>query len=145
MEKPLLNHFPFTPTHPVVMNVTARFGEDPFLSDHPPDAGTICGVFNAAFWASTQSEEGRSVRVSLALMNPDHSHLTVREWLPSGGYADRPMQNIGGTRHSSAAQFVSRYPGTVIFVASQDGRFTIFCCNEDGTEVLAHRVELLLL
>jgi hypothetical protein len=71
--------------------------------------------------------------------------LVVREWLPLDGYAQEPMHNIGGTRHRSAAEFVSRHPETAIFVASQDGRFTIFWCNEYGTEVLAHRVELLLL
>jgi hypothetical protein len=73
MEKPLLKHFPFTPKSPLGVNVTARLAEEPFFSDHPPDAGTICCVLNAAFWASTQSEEGRSVRVTLALMNPAYS------------------------------------------------------------------------
>lgn len=73
--------------------------------------------------------------------------LKVREWLPYRHYASEPMrlEDIGGTRHRSAAQFVSQHPETIILVASQDGRFTIFSCDEAGYEILAHRVELLLL
>lgn len=71
--------------------------------------------------------------------------LKVREWLPYHHYASEPIRDIGGTRHRSAAQFVLQHPEATTFVASQDGRFTIFCCDEAGDEVLAHRVELLLL
>ena len=52
---------------------------------------------------------------------------------------------LGGTRHLSAAQFVSDQRDAVALVASQDGRFTIFAWSPcDGT-VHAHRVETLLL
>ena len=34
---------------------------------------------------------------------------------------------LGGTRHLSAAQFVHDQRDAVAMVASQDGRFTIFC------------------
>jgi hypothetical protein len=71
--------------------------------------------------------------------------LIVREWFSWGEYAKQPRHNIGGTRHRSAAEFVARHPDTVTFVASQDGRFTIFWSSKGGGEVLAHRVELLLL
>ncbi|MCH9018997.1 MAG: hypothetical protein IIA73_01335 [Proteobacteria bacterium] len=73
--------------------------------------------------------------------------LSVREWLPFRGYASEPirMEDISGTRHRSAAQFVFEHPEAIIFVASQDGRFTVFCSDEAGYEVLAHRIELLLL
>lgn len=73
--------------------------------------------------------------------------LSIREWLPFHGYAveTKRLEHLGGTRHRSAAQFVSDHPETAIFVASQDGRFTIFCSDESGTEVKALRVELLLL
>ena len=36
-----------------------------------PDARTIEGVINAAFWASLQREEGRSPKISLAFLPPD--------------------------------------------------------------------------
>jgi hypothetical protein len=51
----------------------------------------------------------------------------------------------GGTRHSSAAQFVSDQPDTVALVASQDGRFTVFSWSRSETMVHAYRVEALLL
>ena len=73
--------------------------------------------------------------------------LEVREWLPFRDDPEEPMslQEIGGTRHQSAAQFVSQHPETIVLVASQDGRITIFCRGEAGNEVLALRAELLFL
>lgn len=52
---------------------------------------------------------------------------------------------IGGTRHLSAAQFVHDQPGCVALVASQDGRFTVFEFSRADGMVHAHRVETLLL
>lgn len=74
-------------------------------------------------------------------------HFKVREWLPYSLHASEPIsiEDFGGTRHQSAAQFVFKYPETTILVASQDGRFTIFSYNESYDEALACRVELLLL
>jgi DNA integrity scanning protein DisA with diadenylate cyclase activity len=55
-----------------------------------------------------------------------------------------PLQ-LGGTRHSSAAQFAQDQPDCVALVASQDGRFTIFAWSPREGMVHAHRVETLLL
>jgi hypothetical protein len=55
-----------------------------------------------------------------------------------------PLQ-LGGTRHISAAQFAQDQQDAVALVASQDGRFTIFCWSPDDGMVHAHRVETLLL
>jgi hypothetical protein len=52
---------------------------------------------------------------------------------------------LGGTRHLSAAQFVHDQRDAVAFVASQDGRFTVFAWSPCETRVHAHRVETLLL
>jgi hypothetical protein len=52
---------------------------------------------------------------------------------------------LGGTRHLSAAQFVQDQQNAVAFVASQDGRFTIFAWSPCEKMVHAHRVESLLL
>jgi hypothetical protein len=52
---------------------------------------------------------------------------------------------IGGTRHSSAAQFVNDQQNAIALVASQDGRFTIFSWSSSETMVHAYRVEALLL
>lgn len=55
-----------------------------------------------------------------------------------------PLQ-LGGTRHQSAAQFVSDQHDAVALVASQDGRFTVFVWSDSKEMVYAHRVEALLL
>ena len=52
---------------------------------------------------------------------------------------------LGGTRHSSAAQFVYDQRDAIALVASQDGRFTIFAWSPCEDMVHAHRVEVLLL
>lgn len=52
---------------------------------------------------------------------------------------------LGGTRHSSAAQFVHDQRDASALVASQDGRFTIFKWSPREEIVHAHRVDALLL
>jgi hypothetical protein len=52
---------------------------------------------------------------------------------------------LGGTRHLSAAQFVHDQRDAGAFVASQDGRFTVFAWSPCESRVHAHRVETLLL
>ena len=54
-------------------------------------------------------------------------------------------EQLGGTRHFSAAQFVQDQRDAVALVASQDGRFTVFDWSPSETMVHAHRVETLLL
>ena len=52
---------------------------------------------------------------------------------------------LGGTRHLSAAQFIQDQRDAVALVASQDGRFTIFEWSACEAMVHAHWVEVLLL
>jgi len=54
-------------------------------------------------------------------------------------------EQVGGTRHLSAAQFVHDQRDSVALVASQDGRFTVFEWSAAEEKVHAHRVESLLL
>ena len=54
-------------------------------------------------------------------------------------------EQLGGTRHLSAAQFVQDQRDAVALVASVDGRFTIFVWSPCEEMVHAHRVETLLL
>jgi len=54
-------------------------------------------------------------------------------------------EQLGGTRHLSAAQFIHDQRDTAALVASQDGRFTIFEWSAHEQMVDAHRVESLLL
>jgi hypothetical protein len=52
---------------------------------------------------------------------------------------------LGGTRHLSAAQFAQDQRDSIVLVASQDGRFTLFAWSPREEMVHAHRVETLLL
>ncbi len=54
-------------------------------------------------------------------------------------------EQLGGTRHMTAAQFAQDQKDAVALVASQDGRFTIFAWSSCEEMVHAHRVEVLLL
>jgi len=54
-------------------------------------------------------------------------------------------EELGGTRHLAAAQFVHDQRDAVALVASQDGRFTVFEWSPCEQMVLAARVEALLL
>jgi hypothetical protein len=56
-----------------------------------------------------------------------------------------PATELGGTRHLSAAQFVHDQPDALAFVASQDGRFTVFAWSPAKQRVHGHRIEVLLL
>jgi sensor domain DACNV-containing protein len=56
-----------------------------------------------------------------------------------------PATELGGTRHLSAAQFVHDQRDALAFVASQDGRFTVFAWSPTKQRVHGHRIEVLLL
>jgi hypothetical protein len=54
-------------------------------------------------------------------------------------------EQLGGTRHLSAAQFVHDQRDAVALVASQDGRFTVFEWSPRENNVHAYQIETLLL
>ncbi len=54
-------------------------------------------------------------------------------------------EQVGGTRHFSAAQFIHDQRDAAALVASQDGRFTIFEWNQGEQMVHAYRLDALLL
>ena len=57
----------------------------------------------------------------------------------SGESATASNSELGGTRHQSAARFVLQNPETMVFVASQDGRLTLFVWVVDPGKVAAIR------
>jgi hypothetical protein len=71
--------------------------------------------------------------------------VTLTEPIDRGKAALVHPEQLGGTRHLSAAQFVQDQRDAVALVASQDGRFTIFEWSTRAAMVHAHRVEVLLL
>jgi hypothetical protein len=64
-----------------------------------------------------------------------------------GGAIGRTLHpaDFGGARHLSGAQFAQDQNNSVVLVASQDGRFTVFAWSEARAAVCAYRVEALLL
>ena len=71
--------------------------------------------------------------------------VTVTEPIEGGTAILAHPEELGGTRHQSAAQFVHDQRDAVALVASQDGRFTIFEWSSAEAMVHAHRIEALLL
>lgn len=76
---------------------------------------------------------------------PQVEQVTVTEPVEN----DRPVlvhpEQLGGTRHLSAAQFIQDQRDAVALVASQDGRFTVFEWSPCEKMVHAHRLDVLLL
>ncbi|MET3113366.1 hypothetical protein AAKU52_001089 [Pedobacter sp. CG_S7] len=71
--------------------------------------------------------------------------LSFSEPIVGGGAVVMPAAKIGGTRHLSAAQFVSDQKDAMALVASQDGFFTIFSWSVRNSRLQAHRIDTLLL
>jgi hypothetical protein len=88
-----------------------------------------------AFGAKISRGRGRPVVDQLVITEPIEG-VQPEIVHPSG---------LGGTRHSSAAQFVQDQRNAIALVASQDGRFTVFAWSPCEDMVHAHRVESLLL
>jgi hypothetical protein len=49
------------------------------------------------------------------------------------------LSQLGGARHRSAAEFCANHPERLAFVASQDGRLTIFGCIAGERRLFAIR------
>ena len=76
---------------------------------------------------------------------PPVERVMVTEPIEGGAAEVVHPTALGGTRHLSAAQFVQDQRDATAFVASQDGRFTVFAWSPCEEMVHAHRVETLLL
>jgi hypothetical protein len=77
--------------------------------------------------------------------SPRIEQVMVTEPIQGGKAVVASPSQLGGTRHSSAAQFVHDQRDAVALVASQDGRFTILAWSPCGEIVYAYRAETLLL
>jgi hypothetical protein len=76
---------------------------------------------------------------------PQVERVAVSEPIEGGEALVVAPETLGGTRHSSAAQFAQDQPDALVLVASQDGRFTAFAWSEARHLVHAYRLEALLL
>ncbi len=76
---------------------------------------------------------------------PQVEQITLTEPI-QGQVAERVQPDeLGGTRHLSAAQFANDQRDALALVASQDGRFTVFEWSPCEGMVRGHRMEALLL
>jgi hypothetical protein len=71
--------------------------------------------------------------------------VTISEPIEGAAPALVHPEQLGGTRHLSAAQFIQDQRDAVALVASQDGRFTVFEWSASEQMVHAHRLDALLL
>lgn len=88
-----------------------------------------------AFGAKLGRAKGRDIVDEVHLIEP----------IVGEGAAVVQAAKIGGTRHLSAAQFISDQHDAIALVASQDGYFTIFSWSPTKNKVQAHRIDTLLL
>ncbi len=76
---------------------------------------------------------------------PQVEQVTLTEPIEGAAPALVNPEQLGGTRHLSAAQFTQDQHDAVALVASQDGRLTVFEWSPCAAMVHAHRVDVLLL
>jgi Probable sensor domain DACNV len=76
---------------------------------------------------------------------PQVEQVTLTEPIKGATPVLMHPEQLGGTRHLSAAQFIQDQRDAVALVASQDGRFTVFEWSRCEEMVHAHRVDVLLL
>ena len=77
--------------------------------------------------------------------SPQVEQVMVTEPIEGGTPVVVHPEQLGGTRHLSAAQFTHDQRNVLCLVASQDGRFTVFAWSPCEDMVHAHRVEVLLI
>jgi hypothetical protein len=105
----------------------------------------LTAVDGAAVISTDYEVLGFGAKITRRRGAPPIEQVTVTE--PILGFAPAMVhpEELGGTRHLTAAQFVQDQRDAVALVASQDGRFTIFAWSPCEEMVHAHRVEALLL
>ena len=76
-----------------------------------------------------------------AKLTADHAEFLVAEWDAVSGMAPRSVSpvELGGTRHQSAARYVFHHHQCTCFVASQDGRLSLFAWLEKDQSVVCIR------
>jgi hypothetical protein len=105
----------------------------------------LTAVDGAAVMTNTHELLGFGAKIMRRRARQPVEEVLVTEPILGGMPARVPPQQLGGTRHLSAAQFVHDQRDSIALVASQDGRFTIFAWSNCEEMVHAHRVETLLL
>jgi hypothetical protein len=88
---------------------------------------------------------GFGAKIVRAKGRPPVERVRITEPIEGAAALLAHPEQLGGTRHLSAAQFVQDQANAIALVASQDQRFTVLGWSDREEIVCAHRVEALLL
>lgn len=105
----------------------------------------LTAVDGAAVLTNDYDLLGFGAKISRRRGQPRVEQVTITEPVQGIVAAVMHPEQIGGTRHLSAAQFIHDQHAALALVASQDGRFTVFAWSPCEQMVHAHRVETLLM
>lgn len=105
----------------------------------------LTAVDGAAVLTTQYELLGFGAKISRRLGHARVEQVTVTEPVHGIVAAVVHPEQLGGTRHLSAAQFIHDQHDALALVASQDGRFTVFAWSPCEGMVHAHRVEALLM
>jgi len=135
---------------PVPYSVSPPFSELAFLNSKTPDPavaaiGGLTAVDGAVVLNNRYELLGFGAKIARRRGSSRVEQVTLTEPIEGVMPALVHLEQIGGTRHLSAAQFVHDQRDAVALVASQDGRFTVFEWSPAESLVHAHRIETLLL
>jgi len=79
--------------------------------------------------------------IAFGVILPISEHVAVVEAIDSEGSRARRIElGARGTRHRASATYAARHPGSVVFVASEDGEVTCMCGDPSRKHVLSWRV-----
>lgn len=107
--------------------------------------GGLTAVDGAAVLNSRYELLGFGAKIVRRIGSPAVEQVMLSEPVHGAAFALVHPDQIGGTRHLSAAQFVHDQRDSAALVASQDGRFTVFEWSAADGMVHALRIEALLL
>lgn len=105
----------------------------------------VTAVDGAALLTTQYELMGFGAKIARRKGFPQVDRIMVTEPIEGAEAVLADLDQLGGTRHLSAAQFVHDQKDSMALVASQDGRFTVFAWSPCEGMVHAHRVESLLL
>jgi sensor domain DACNV-containing protein len=124
----------------------ARSSREPETLRRTIDAiAGLTAVDGAVVLTDTYEVLGFGAKIMRRKGHPQVEQVLITEPIEGGIATLAHPEQLGGTRHLSAAQFVQDQTDAVALVASQDQRFTVFEWSPRDKVVQAHRVDTLLL
>jgi hypothetical protein len=139
---------PFQELTQLWQEISSEPSQEPWPLELSQTVDTIAGltaVDGAAVMTSEYAVLGFGAKIIRRRGAHQVEQVTITEPIEGNRAALVNPEQLGGTRHLSAAQFVHDQHDAVALVASQDGKFTVFGWSPCEGMVHAHRVDTLLL